>query len=234
MFRYFPIILAVLSLAMRPPASAQSDLFEVSFFLRSEVRSESIRILDIGSGRGVFLPRLKRVFERIGFKDIEIIGIDDGSSFDLTHATAYLELMDFYAQRTEEGIKLLTVGIGEARRKLSGKFDFIFINAPPMDRHLVFLEHASSLVKDDGFIFLRYHKADLEFVQAEKLRQMIVEQNWYFIALDTELPEGDFPLDTETFIIRKRVSPENDQTLLRSAFAKLMQEIRRSEVRKSA
>lgn len=238
------VLFADLANAIRPPAAAQTELmndFTLSLVLRSEVRSSEISILDIGTGDGRFLPRIRDFFKRLGYEQVHVIGIDNGDVLDAVgrrrperEKRQWIEdTNDLLHDKYGAGFTMIYMDFLDAPDMLK-KFDFVFVNAPFPKRDFQYFKAAMELVKDGGLVFWRYYAMDDDDEKADLIKKFVEAKGWRWMELTKELPEGTLKLAQRTIVIRKTDFSNSDE-VIRTAFMKLVEHLNtRSEIRKAA
>ena len=214
-----------------------TENFEI---IRSELRNKELHVLDIGTGNGEFLPKIRDAFKKYGY-DVFVIGIDNGDIMNsLGHDTPEIQKQQFIEDMNEllhdkygSGFTMMYMDFMDAPDLLK-RFDFVFVNAPDPYIDIRYFKAATELVKDEGIIIWRWHAGDDNDHRAEKIKKYVEAHDWKWIELETTIPEGDMALARRTIMVRK-TEFTNSEPIIREAFSKLLQQFEmRSEIRKSA
>lgn len=232
--------LLMMCLMLRPIATAESTILHA---LRSELRAieNPVTVIDIGTHNGAFLPRIKKALSEMGFKHIEIIGIDDFSFIsnvekEASKRNGKAETIFYEHHKAEfekQGIQYLKADMNSAHAWLH-RADFSFINAPFPVKIRDYVKAALMLTKHDGMIFLRFYRGDEWGADRKWLLEWLEKMNLKVVTHSLDLPEGSFWLSKETIVISRRAFPgltEFEGTIFEDL---VMGYFNRSELRKSA
>lgn len=225
-FAIIIIIVGFLCLAIAPPtmffkANSLGDEKKkeqklMGYLWREVSPRFPIKILDVGTGMGTFIPKIRKLFESYGYT-VTVDGLDNMSIFRRTQKDAsgphvYKSTEDeaFVNEIGElRNAKIWLSDIGHAHSTIPHRYDFIFVNAPYPDETATdeeFIEGSLKLLKDEGMLFIRFHWQTTAKERTERTLKFIQEKNYAVIVANTRnaLPAGMYPLDDEvTFIVKK-------------------------------
>jgi len=207
------------------------DKVKIAAFLHKEVPRETnqyVHILDIGSGEGHFLKRIRGYFETMGYKAF-VTGIDDGSLFG-DRGRDMVALWSTEAK--SKNVRFLYLNSKDLP-KLVETYDFIFLNAPyridGQIKHTI--EDGLKVLREDGLFFVRLYEADqIRYFEDQIENTKGVE----IIVLQTEMPRGDYELTTKTYVLKKTPF-KSDKTTLGQSLGKMFEDLyKQNELKRSA
>jgi len=193
---------------------------ELVYYLRLQTGNpDSLLVLDAGSGRGNFIPRIKKNLESLSFTNVEVHGLDNFMWVrNFMHKVA--DNVDDYEQGVKAmrkktlddltGYTIYETDIASAHTLIKLRFDMVFINAPYPFLSITdkrWVKGALKLLKDNGILFMRFHKGETSLSRVNWMREVVQEMGYEITMRNTEgiFAEGDFPLDSQwTWIIKKK------------------------------
>ncbi len=176
-----------------------------------------VRILDVGTGMGTFIPKIRKLFESYGYT-VTVDGLDNMSIFKKTQKDA--QGMHVYKSVDDEAFvntvgelrnaKIWLSDIGHAHNIIRHRYDFIFVNAPYPDEYTSdenFIDGSLKLLKDEGMLFIRFHWQTAAKERVDRTLKFIQSKNYSVIMANTgnALPAGYYPLHFEVTLIIKKV-----------------------------
>ena len=201
---------------MRRPTQSEHEMFLQARLPMGGARlaAQPIKVIDLGTGHGEFLPRIKEWLEKRGFKEVWVLGLDNGDWMhddtlpkpDTQMKKDAVELSDNVIMGKHGGAHRIyyTDVFKHFPKEFIQEFDFVFLNAVPQNMTVSFVHRALRLLKGDGMIVLRYQKNSRNFMNLEALMAFAKEQNLSVDVIHSaDMPTGDTELYITAYLIQR-------------------------------
>ena len=187
------VLLGIVTSGLRPLAVKDTDTyFEMAQKLIDEQGARladelPLNVLVVGEDNGVMVPAIKEYLEKRGYK-------------------LYIQGMNYWRN---DRISSFLITLASMLEHLQKHYDIIFINAPPMESYLQYIEESTRFLKKEGSIVIRFKESDdLEFVENEIYTSFSAQPfsaaDYLILRVVTSLPKGYGDLSNTAFLMKHK------------------------------
>ena len=183
----------------------------------ARIADSPFRVIDVGTGDGSFLPKIKAWLEARGFRNVVVCGVDNG---DWGKDETLPKLTDDIRKELVELSESVLMGKSGGQsfkiyhadamlhwpHELRKTADAVWLNAPPQNMTCSFVQRALRLLNDNpgSMVVLRYEDKSRNFMNVSQLQILAFEHELTVdIVHSGTMPTGEAKLYATTYFIKR-------------------------------